>query len=365
MMQNTVLTCLADYEATARLRLPADIWAYLNAGAADGLSQQANGQAAERLTLWPRVLRSTAGSDASVMLWGERHASPILIGPTAYHRLAHPEGELASVMAAAALQAGMVVSTLSSLPLESIATRAQCPLWFQLYLQRRRDITLDLVRRAEAAGYRALMVTVDAPIQGARNAEQRAGFRLPAGVEAANLVDYPVAPGGDYLAAGQSVFALPGVQAAPTWEDLAWLSGQTCLPVIVKGILHPLDVQPALEAGAAGIVVSNHGGRVLDTVPATLDALPLVVEAVAGRVPVLVDGGIRRGTDILKALALGAQAVLIGRPVLHGLAVGGASGVAHVLHLLRAELEMAMVLAGLRTLEEVRSGSVLAPGRPA
>lgn len=345
------IASLGDYEAAARHRVDPAVWAYLDGAAADGVTHRHNLQALERLPLWPRVLRSASGGDMAVELFGQRHAHPIFIAPTAYHRLAHPDGELATIAAAAALQSCMVVSTLASLSLESIAAAAQAPLWFQLYIQKRREVTLDLVRRAEQAGCQAIVVTVDAPIEGMRNAQQRLGFRLPANVRAETLAPYPPEPGVT-LGITDSFFDSPLVRDAPTWDDLSWLAGQTRLPLVAKGILHPLDVQPALDAGVAGIIVSNHGGRVLDTVPAAIDALPRIVEAVRGRVPVLMDGGIRRGTDALKALALGAHAVLVGRPILHGLAVAGSTGVAHVLHLLRTELAMAMVLCGIRTLAE-------------
>lgn len=347
------LASVGDYEAAARQRIGEAEWAYLDGTAADGIAHRRNLEALQRLALWPRVLRSPAGGDLRVELFGHTHAHPLFIAPTAYHRLAHPDGELATIAAASALQSCMVVSTLSSVSLEAIAAAARAPLWFQLYVQKRREVTLDLVRRAEQAGCQALVVTVDAPVEGMRNAQQRLGFRLPAHVRAENLVGYPPEPTVT-LGISDSFFDSPLVRDAPTWDDLAWLAAQTRLPLVVKGLLHPLDVQPALDAGAAGIIVSNHGGRVLDGVPAAIDALPHVVQAVHGRVPVLMDGGIRRGTDALKALALGARAVLVGRPVLHGLIVAGPAGVAHVLHLLRTELAMAMVLCGIRAPAQAR-----------
>ncbi len=348
------IACVQDYEALARQRLDAGTWAYLDAGAADGITHRDNRRAFERTALLPRMMRKVAGGDTGVELFGVRHPHPILIAPTALHALAHPDAERATALAAAAMQAPFVVSTQASALLEDIAQwAAPAPLWFQLYLQREREISLDLVRRAEAAGYQAIVVTVDAPIQGLRNEDQRQGFRLPADVRPVNLLRYAAATRASTVQAGESVLASELVAAMPDWSELAWIAARTRLPVLVKGILHPLDVAPALDAGAAGVIVSNHGGRVLDTVPATLDVLPAVEAAVAGRVPVLMDGGIRRGTDVLKALASGASAVLVGRPVLHGLAVAGATGVAHVLNLLRTELEMGMVLCGLRTLDEV------------
>ena len=360
-MNGEVPTCLADYERLARERLAPDVWAYLNAGAADEITCRWNEAAFRKRALLPRVLRSAAGGSAAVELFGFRYAHPVFIAPTAYHALAHPEAERATAVAASAMQAPFIVSTQASVPLEEIGRAARYPLWFQLYLQADRAVSLDLVRRAERAGYRAIVVTVDAPIQGPRNEDQRQGFRLPSDVGPVNLMSYAIDPVGAELPAGESLFQHPLIERMATWDDIAWLVRQTGLPVLLKGILHPSDVAPALEAGAAGIVVSNHGGRVLDSACATLDVLPRIVAAAQGRIPVLVDGGIRRGSDVLKALALGARAVLVGRPILWGLAVAGPTGVAHVLNLLRSELEAAMVLSGCRTLADVDS-TILAPG---
>lgn len=356
------LACLRDYETCARQRLPADVWAYLHGGSADGVTQAWNEQAFQRLALLPRVLGQVAGGHTALELFGFRYEHPVFIAPTAYHALAHPDGEYATALAASALNTPFTVSTQASVSLEDIGRTAQCPLWFQLYWQSDRSTSLSLLQRAEQAGYRAIVVTLDAPIQGLRNAEQRHGFQLPAHIRPVNLLPYAQAGGQASLSAGESLLHHPLVARLPDWDDMAWLMQQTRLPVLLKGILHPLDVAPALQAGAAGIIVSNHGGRVLDTVPATLEVLPRIVAAVDGRIPVLVDGGIRRGTDILKALALGASAIMVGRPILHGLAVAGATGVAHVLNLLRRELEAAMVLTGCRTLADIHT-SLLMPCR--
>ncbi|MDO5290240.1 MAG: alpha-hydroxy acid oxidase [Pseudomonadota bacterium] len=351
------LSCLADYEALARQRLPAPVWAYLNAGAADGHTHRANAQALAHTQLLPRVLRRAAGGSAALTLLGRHCPSPILIAPMAYHALAHPDGERATALAAAALGLPLIVSTQASVALEDIARAAPAPLWFQLYPQPDRAISADLLRRAQQAGCQAIVITVDAPIQGLRNEDQRLGFALPAHVRAANLQPYAEQlaqhPASATLAVGQPLFGHPLITHMADWDELAWLIAQTPLPVFVKGLMHPLDVPPALAAGAAGIIVSNHGGRALDGSAAALHALPAIVAAVAQRVPVLVDGAIRRGTDVLKALALGATAVLVGRPVLHGLAVAGATGAAHVLNLLRTELEAAMVLTGCPTLADI------------
>jgi 4-hydroxymandelate oxidase len=247
--------------------------------------------------------------------------------------------------------AGLIVSTHASVSLEEIARVAGGPLWFQLYVQPDRGFTRELVQRAEAAGYRALVVTVDAPVGGVRNREQRAEFRLPTGVAAVNT------PGQATVAQGLDATALCGglLAAQPTWRDLEWLQSLKAQPVFVKGVMSPDDAARAAERGVAGVVVSNHGGRTLDTQPASIAALPRIAEAAGGRMTLLLDGGIRRGTDVLKALALGASAVLVGRPYIWGLAAAGSVGVAHVLSILRAELEIAMALTGCATVAEIDS----------
>ena len=259
-------------------------------------------------------------------------------------------------MAASALNAVMIVSTQASVSLEEIAAAASSPLWFQLYIQPDRAFTEALVRRAEAAGYRALVLTVDAPVNGVRNREQRAGFVLPPDIQAVNLQGMrspampPPADNGSLLLGG-SLLA-----AAPTWADIRWLRSITRLPLLLKGVTAVEDACEALEQGVDGLVVSNHGGRTLDGMAASLDCLEPIAEALNGRLPLLFDGGIRRGTDILKALALGADAVLIGRPYIYGLAAAGAVGVAHVLQILRAEFEVAMALTGCRDLQAINPG---------
>ena len=350
------LVTLADHELHARTQLDDNAWAYFSGGAADEISLRANRSAWDALPLWPRVLRSLAGGHTRVPLLGRTLAHPILIAPVAFQRLAHHDGELAMAYAAAALGAGVVLSTQASVSLESVAQAVlpdpgRGPLWFQLYLQPDRGFTQALVQRAESAGYEALVLTVDAPTSGVRDRERRAGFRLPSGVGPVNLAGLQ-APASSPLSPGQSALFDGLLHHAPTWDDIAWLQSITRLPVLLKGVLHPADARQAVTVGAAGLIVSNHGGRTLDTAPATATALPRVVQAVGGAVPVLVDGGIRRGTDVLKAMALGASAVLVGRPAVWGLANAGAAGVAHVLRLLRDELEVAMALTGCATLAE-------------
>ena len=348
---------VGDYEHAAQQRLDDRTWAYLQGGAGDEITLNANLAAWRELSLWPRVLRNLVGGHTRITLLGREMAHPIFLAPVAFQQLAHSDGELATVHAAAAQGAGMVVSTQASMPLEVLADAVRAdpfrgPLWFQLYLQYDRDFNLDLIRRAHAAGYEALVVTVDAPSSGVRDRERRSGFKMPPHVHAANLAGLPHRAAVS-LAMGQSPLFDGLLTHAPTWADIEWLVAASPLPVLLKGILHPEDALQAVGCGAAGVIVSNHGGRTLDTVVTTAAALPGIAQAVAGQVPVLVDGGVRRGTDVLKALALGADAVLIGRPVVHALATAGAQGVAHVIRLLRDELEIAMALTGCATLADI------------
>ncbi|MBB3771806.1 4-hydroxymandelate oxidase [Angulomicrobium tetraedrale] len=355
------VVAVEDYEPIARERLSPEAYAYYSGGAADEITIRWNRAAFERLKLRPRVLADfSRGGGTGLDLFGQHFEHPILMAPTAHHGLALPEAEIASVIGAGGARAGMVVSTEADVTLEEIAgvaRRSAAPLWFQLYIQHDRGFTADLLRRAEAAGYGALVVTVDAPIHALRNREQRAGYRAPKLSQHANLRGLHTRHVAE-AALGESLMFRGFLDVAVRWEDIAWLRGLTRMPILLKGILTAEDAELALRHGADGLIVSNHGGRVLDTVPASIEALPGVVRQVAGRVPVLMDGGVRRGTDVLKALALGAAAVLVGRPCLYGLAVAGPAGVAHVLHLLRCELEIAMVLTGCARLADIGPGVI-------
>ncbi len=272
------------------------------------------------------MLNDVSRIDTTVTLFGQKLAYPILIAPTAFHKIMHPEGELATAKGAAKAEATYVISSFTTTPLEEIKKVTTESLWFQLYLRDDKDFTKNLVRKAEALGCRALCITVDTPVAGARDRQARVNFQLPDGVSAPYRI-------------GASL-------SVSTWKEMEWLISFAKIPVLLKGILNPDDAETANKIGASGIIVSNHSGRNLDTVPATIEALPRIVERVNKRIPILMDGGIRRGTDVLKAIALGANAVLLGKPICFGLASGGAEGVTKTLEILRAEFEMAMALTG-------------------
>jgi 4-hydroxymandelate oxidase len=341
------LRSLADYEARAQAHMTPEAWRHVQEGAGREITLRENRAAFDRIGFLPRALADLSG-DIGIELFGRRHAAPLLLAPIAYQRLAHPEGELASARAAAALDTGVIASTLASVTIEAIAAAAQAmarelgkaapPLWFQLYLQPEREHSLQLVRRAEAADYEAIVLTIDAALK-------PAGITLPPGIDAVNLAGMP-RPRQTAVPGGRILLGTPLTDAAPGWDDLAWLRRETTLPLLVKGLLLGEDAARAVDEGADALIVSNHGGRVLDGLPSALELIQSVAEATGGRVPLLLDGGVRSGTDVVKALALGASAVLIGRPQMHALAVAGMAGVAHAIHLLRTELEAAMAQLG-------------------
>lgn len=345
-----------DYEALAQRRLPAPVFEYVAGGSGEGATLAANRAAFGRVTVCPRVLADVDDASTRVRVAGRDWEHPIMLGPVAHQALVHPRGEIETARAATAMDACMLVSTLSSHTLEDISASAPGPKWFQLYFQRQRDDTLDLVRRAEVAGFKALVVTLDAAIQLPSDRALQAGFVMPAHCVAANLRGYPRRDVHEEIQPGNRIFQ--GImRGAPTWTDLAWLTAQTRLPIWVKGVLHPDDARRLREFGAAGIVVSNHGGRTLDHAPASLDVLPAIREAVGDDYPVLFDSGIRSGGDVYKAIARGADAVLVGRLQVYALAVAGALGVAHMMRLLREELEVCMAMTGCVSLADVRRGA--------
>jgi len=329
-----MLLTVEDYERAARARIDPTAWEYIASGAADELTLRSNVDSFRALRLVPHQLRDVSHVTTDVTLLGHTLSHPILLAPTACHKLAHPDGEVGTARGARLADTGMVLSSYSTVPVDRVAEEKPPLFWFQLYVQER-GYTTDLVKRAVRSGATAIAVTIDTPVSGARNRQQRANFKFPENLPhiSGNAPEHPL-----------------------VWKDLEWIRDAAGgVPVLLKGILHPDDVEPALKAGAAGLMVSNHGGRNLDTCVATIDALPAIVAQVRGRVPVLVDGGIRRGTDVLKALARGASAVMIGRPYVYGLAVNGADGVKSVVDILRAELVMAMQLTGCASVPRIDS----------
>lgn len=339
------LVSASDYERYALERMSHNIAEYITSGSSDDLTLVRNRQALDALELRPQVLQRFSNPGTRVQLGADTLSWPLLLAPVAYQQLVHEQGEMATAQAAQALDTPMIISSLSSCRLEDICARHPGQCWFQLYWQENRERSLALLRRAEDAGCKAVVVTVDAPVSGMRNRPQRAGFRLPAGVAAVNLLGLPPLPARS-LAPQDSVILHGLMGDAPDWDDIVWLMQQTQLPLWIKGIMNPDDAARAVALGVHGIVVSNHGGRSLDGLPATARVLPAVRQATGADYPVLFDSGIRRGSDIVKALALGANAVLLGRPQLYALSVAGALGVAHLLRTLREELEITLALCG-------------------
>lgn len=344
------LFTLADFEAAANEQLNLMASEYLKAGIADEITLRENRIAFDRLRLLPQLFVDVSKLDTRITLFGREHVSPILLAPVGYHKIFHPEGELATVEGANLADATFASATFSSFTIEEICARAKRPMWFQIYVQNDRSFTQTLIDRAVSSGCEAIIVTPDTPVNGPRERELRAGFHLPPGVERANLRSLPP----ELANAPHRGIFTPIRAANVTWDDLAWLRKICKVKLIVKGVLNPPDAAKCIDYGVDAIIVSNHGGRGLDTVPATIDALPPIAETIDHRIPILLDGGIRRGTDVYKAVQRGATAVLIGRPFIHGLAVAGAEGVARVIQILRTELEMTMGLMGTPSLSTLR-----------
>lgn len=341
---------LRAYQDLARQVLPQGNFDYYAGGAGDEITLRENEQAWGRLRFRPRVMVDVSHCDLSTTILGEPVSMPIMSAPCAFNMLAHPEGELAVARAVAAAGMIQVLSTLSSYPLEEVAKTPGRKQWFQLYCLRDPGATREMMQRVEAAGYKAFCLTVDAPFSGTRERDSHNNFVLPPNVRAANLLH--LLPANAQEVSFQK-FVQNQFDPVLTWKTLEWLRGLTKLPIVLKGLETAEDAKLAVQHGASGICVSNHGGRQLDGAIPTCDALAEVVDAVAGAVEVFVDGGIRRGTDVLKALALGARAVLVGRPYLWGLAVDGEAGVSRVFGMLRSELTLALALAGCPTVADI------------
>lgn len=350
--------CAQDYEALAQRFIAGPTYAYIYGGSGHDETLVANVASFAEWSIYPRLLRDVTAGNTRLTLAGRDFPHPIFLAPVAHQKLVHAAGELETARAAHAARSCMVTSTLSSCSLEEIAGAAGPDKWFQLYFQPSREVTLDLVRRAEAARYGAIVVTLDAAIQAPAIRALRSGFRMPENCTPANLQHYAEAPQ-TRLPAGESRILQGLMRHAPTLRDLEWLVTHTHLPVWVKGVLHREDACALRDARVAGLVVSNHGGRTLDGAPASLRVLPEIRAAVSDDYPLLFDSGIRSGSDIFKALALGADAVMVGRLQLYALSVAGALGVAHMIKLLHEELEACMAMTGCVTLADVRKTPLL------
>jgi 4-hydroxymandelate oxidase len=328
--------CLADYEMLAKQSFSRPAWEYINSGSADEHTVRWNVEALARTRLKPNVMVDVTKIDTRIRLFGHDMPHPILIAPTSSHFLAHPGGEVATARGAGAAGAILIASTLSNCAIDEIVSAATQPVWFQLYADEDRGKTKSLIQRAAAVGCQALCITTDLPWIYARNREAHITHEVP-------QLPFPnIGFTGGPASTGQKTWGYRNL----SWADIEWVRSFCALPILLKGILNPDDAERAVQAGASGLIVSNHGGRSLDTLPPTIEALPAVAEKIAGRIPVLMDGGIRRGTDVLKAIANGATAILLGRPILYGLGINGAEGVQHVIQILRTEFEAAMALTG-------------------
>lgn len=339
-----------EFEDQARKKLEPKVFDYFAGGALDERALAENERAFKQFSICHRILRGRINPDPSITLLGQNFSMPILVSPVAFQGMANSVGEVGTARACAEAGIAMVLSTTSNCAIADVGLAANGALWMQLYLMKDRGITTELVRRAEAANCKAIALTVDVPAWGRRERDMRNHFSLPSSLVIQSLL----IPGREDFYDGQfrtdlGTFLNERLKFDLTWDDFSWLQSITKLPIVVKGIAHPEDARLAVDKGAAAIYVSNHGGRQLDIAPATLETLPIIVEAVEGRVPVIMDGGIRRGTDVVIALAMGAQAVGIGRPVLWGLTANGQDGVREVLETFRAEIRNAMALCGCDT----------------
>ena len=359
-MESELLLNISDYARAARTKLPKGVLDYYEGGALDEFTLRENTAAWEKRKIYYRVLAGVRPRELATTVLGQPISMPIAVAPTAFHRLACEEGEIATARAAKNAGTLFILSSLSNTAMEAVFAQAASPRWFQLYIYRDRGITGELVRRAEAAGAEAIVLTVDAPGLGTRERDTRNNFRLPDGLKVENLA--PLGKGNlpDVKGSGLAAYVQTNFKPDLSFEDVDWLCQSTRLPVVVKGIVRKDDARRAAEHGAKAIVVSNHGGRQLDTSVSTCDALPHVAEAVGSVCEVYVDGGIRRGSDVLKAIALGARAVLVGRPILWGLSVAGEQGATDVLEILRRELDEAMLLCGCTKLVDI-DPSLLSP----
>jgi len=345
---------LDDFRTLAKERIPPDVFDYIDCAACDELTNHANLRDFEEIKLLPLCLRDVSRVELSARLLGHSFDLPIGFSPTAFHKLVHASGEVATAKAAKCLNVPMIVSSMSSITLEDIAENSlNNNLWLQIYIFKDRALTKVLVERAEHLGYKAIVVTTGCPVVGKRDRNIMNRFSLPKNILAANFKKSSI------VVHNNPIHSIDGAELDPslTWKDIEWLQGNSRLPILLKGITNPLDVAPALDLKISGIIVSNHGGRQLDTTESTIRILPEIAQAVSGRIPLLLDSGIRRGTDVLKAVALGADAILLGRPVLWALAVGGEKGLLEAVNLLTGELRIAMQIVGCSSIAQIRENS--------
>lgn len=353
-----VATNVSEYQRLAKSKLPKNAFDYYASGAEDEYTLKENRTAFERIRFRPRILIDVTHVDLSTTVLGYRISMPIMVAPTAMQRMAHPDGELATARAAASMNTAMVLSSWATSSVEEVASVGPGLRFFQLYVYKDRKVVEQLVRRAERAGFKAIALTVDTPRLGRREADMKNKFTLPGHLTLKNFEGLEMGKMDKSAESGLASYVAGQIDRSLSWKDVAWLKTITSLPILVKGVLTAEDTEISIQTGAAGIIVSNHGARQLDYVPATIDALEEVVGAARGRVPVFLDGGVRRGTDALKALALGAAGVFVGRPIPFALAVEGEAGVKNVLQMLRDEFELAMALAGCTKLSDIKRGLV-------
>ncbi|XP_050232305.1 peroxisomal (S)-2-hydroxyacid oxidase GLO4-like [Mercurialis annua] len=336
-----------EFQILAKQILPKMYYDFYSGGAEDQHTLRENIEAFQRITFRPRILVDVSRIDMATSILGHTISAPIMIAPTAMHKLAHPQGEIATARAAAASNTIMVFSFSATSSLEEVAASCNAVRFFQLYVYKQRDIAATLVQRAEKYGYKAIVLTVDTPKYGRREADIKNKLIVPQLKNLEGLLSIPTDKGSGLKAFNDTL------DSSLCWKDIGWLKSITNLPILIKGVLSREDAMKAMEIGVSGIIVSNHGARQLDHTPATISVLEEVVHAVGGKIPVLFDGGIRRGTDVFKAMALGAQAVLVGRPIIYGLAVKGEDGVKQVMKMLKDELELTMALSGCPSLKNI------------
>ncbi|XP_034966009.1 2-Hydroxyacid oxidase 1 [Zootoca vivipara] len=349
--------CIADFEEHAKKFLRKSVYDYYKSGADDQQTLAENVSAFSRLRLYPRMLKNVSALDLSTSILGQKLSMPICVAATAMQCMAHADGEIATARACRSMRTGMMLSSWSTTSIEEVAQEApEAIRWLQLYIYKDREVTRSLVKRAEKAGYKGIFVTVDTPFLGKRLDDVRNKFQLPPNLRMKNFETNDLAfssETGYGENSGLSVYVAEAIDPSINWEDMKWLRGLTSLPIVAKGILRADDAREAVKHGVNGILVSNHGARQLDGVPATVEVLPEIMEAVGGKVEVFLDGGVRKGTDVLKALALGARAVFVGRPVIWGLAYKGEEGVKEVLKILKEEFQLAMALSGCQNVEAI------------